>query len=80
MTVEEKLNKAIEFIKEIDRTILPTTTINDILDDIHIYCPECGNDCEIDIGGHYSYSRYVDAKYFDELKDKVWHLLADLTD
>lgn len=79
MTTEEKLEKAIDFIKSIDKTSFPTITVNDIINDSHVYCEECGDECEIDVGGIYR-SKYVDAKFFDELKEKAWHLLVDLTD
>lgn len=78
MSTEEKLEKALEFIKSIDKMPLPTTTTYDIIKDAHAYCDECGNECEVDVDGQNI--RYVEANDIESLKDKAWHLLVDLLD
>lgn len=78
MSIEEKLEKALEFIKSISKMSLPTTTMYDIIKDAHVYCDECGNECEIDVDGQNT--QYVEASDIESLKDKAWHLLVDLQD
>ena len=77
MTIEEKLEKAIEFIHSIEKMSLKKTSIIDIIDDANIYCEECGNNCEYHVFNENA--QYVDASIVDNLKDKAWHILADLT-
>lgn len=78
ISIEEKLEKALEFIKSIDKMPLSTTTTYDIIKDAHAYCDECGNECEVDVDGQNT--RYVEANDIESLKDKAWHLLVDLLD
>lgn len=78
MTVEEKLEKAIDFIKSIESLDVPITTRDDIIDESDVYCDECG--VSTSIKTYNGSDRFVEAKYVDELKDKAWHLLVDFTD
>lgn len=78
MTIEEKLEKAIEFIKSIEQMSLPIMTTSDIVDIAHPYCDECGGDCEINFAG--PDVGYVEADAVNELKDKAWHLLANISE
>ena len=78
MTLEEKLSKAEEFIKHIADMQLPTVRSSDIVDESHVYCEECGEECELDFTG--PDIRYVEESELKSLKDQAWHLLADLTD
>ena len=77
MTDKEKLEKAIEFIKMIENLDIPARSISEIIRDVHIFCEECGEECEIDYAG--KNDMYINAKELDEIRDKAWHLLADLT-
>ena len=77
MTDKEKLEKAVDFIKSIEQLDLPTVTTSDIIDGAHVFCEECGEECEIDCIG--TNEQYVKATTLDELRDKAWHLIADLT-
>ena len=72
MSTDEKLQKCIEFIRGIERdSITPTMYIS--TEDPHVngdfQCDECGSH---DIIG----STYVGLP--NELRDKAWHLLADI--
>ena len=78
MTIEEKLNKAIEFIKSIEKISIEELSTSDIIDSAYVYCTDCGNECDFDSPKQENY--YVEVKHIDELKDKAWHLLFDLTD
>ena len=78
MTTEEKLSKAVEFIKSIDNMILPTITTSNIIESADVYCEECGEECDIDIIG--PNTKYVEADVLEDLKDRAWHLLIDLVD
>ena len=78
MTTEEKLSKAVEFIKSIDNIMLPTITTSDLIESAHVYCEECGEECEIDMTG--PNTKYVEADVLEDLKDRAWHLLIDLAD
>ena len=78
MTTEEKLEKATEFIKLFEQMAFPIVTTNDIIDDAHGCCVECGDWCDIDYDG--PCVNYVEATAIDEMKDKAWHLLADLAE
>lgn len=76
MTIEEKLEKAIEFIKSIDKADVPIMTTSDIIENADPYCEECGVSCEFNSLGENE--RFVKASYFDDLKEKAWHLVFDL--
>lgn len=78
MSIEEKLEKALEFIKNISKMSLPTTTTYDIIKDAYAYCDECGEECEVDVDGQNT--QYVEANDIESLKDEAWHLLVDLMD
>ena len=78
MTIEEKLSKAKDFIKSIADMQLSIMTSSDIVSELHVYCEDCGEECELDCTG--IHATYVDAKELKNLKDQAWHLLADLTD
>lgn len=76
MTIQEKLDKAIEFIAKIEKMQFDITTAKDIIDDANIYCDECGCKCDpysVDL------RRFVDARELEELKEQAWHVLVDLT-
>lgn len=76
LTVEEKLDLCIEFIKKIEQMDVPDADIEDICT-IKGTCNECcSDDVEIDIPD----VNVVDSKFIVELKDKAWHILADITD
>lgn len=79
MTVEEKLEKVVEFIKNIENMQLPVEITEDIIDSANIYCSECGFKTEVEVGNN-SNRRFVEAKLLEELKDAAWHVLADITD
>ena len=72
MSIEEKLQKCIEFIRGIERgDIEPNTYVS--AEDLKVMgdflCDDCGSRAIIG-------STYVGLP--DELKDKAWHLLADI--
>lgn len=77
MTTEEKLAKAIEFIKKIEKLDLNTTDIGTLIHVCGQECEECGSDdvyCEIEGDD----IEVILPKEIDDLKDKAWHLLADI--
>ena len=78
MTLEEKLSKAIEFIKSINDMHLPIIRLDDIINSADVYCEECGEKCEIDVTE--PNVKYVEADKFEDLKDKAWHLLVDIVE
>ena len=74
MSTDEKLQKCIEFIRGIERnSIISKICVSaedpDVNDDFQ--CDDCGSH---DIIG----STYVDVGLLAELRDKAWHLLADI--
>ena len=76
LTVEEKLEKAMDFIKSVENMSFTTTTADDIADSIDCYCEECGQQYDVDVDN--PNAEYVEARYIEELKDKAWHVLIDL--
>ena len=76
MTIEEKLEKAIKFIKSIERFDACNYDIFS-LNDINAVYNECESE---DISFYGMNGRYIDCKVLDELSDKAWHVLADITD
>lgn len=74
MTTEEKLEKALDFIRYIEK--LPTLTASGILNSINssAFCKECGTACTVRVSD--SFTEYAKV---EDLQDKAWHLLADLT-
>ena len=77
MTVEEKLDKAVDFIRSIENMSLPIMKASSILDSSNVYCDCCG-ECDALVFDGID-EKYVELSKFEELKDKAWHLLADLT-
>lgn len=72
MSTEEKLQKCIEFIRSIERNnIIPKMHISaeDPRIDGDFQCDDCGSHAIIG-------STYIGIP--DELRDKAWHLLADI--
>lgn len=90
MTTEEKLQKAIEFIKSIENIKSSFNCrfldIDDLVIDVdtnYSICNECGStdiNADYKISNKYSYLKFVDSEILDELSDKAWHILADITD
>ena len=78
MTIEEKLEKAIDFIRSIEKMTLQTLSTNDIVDITDVYCQYCGDECDYDITGEHK--QYVEANKIEKLKDKAWHVLMDIID
>lgn len=76
MTTEEKLEKAVKFIKSVERLDMHSYDIFSS-DDINAVCNECESD---DISFYGMNGRYIDCKVLDELSDRAWHVLADITD
>lgn len=77
MSTEEKLQKAIEFIKKIEKMNLPTVEVGDI---IHIEDGECEDCGSSDVNCHIVNDdmEVILPNEIDELKDKAWHLLIDI--
>ena len=48
MTDKEKLEKAVEFIKSIEKLNFPVVTTTSIVSYAHAFCEECGEECKID--------------------------------
>ena len=76
MTIEEKLEKAVEFIKQVSNAEFDVFSSKDVLEETDAYCNEC---CDIDLDVKYDLE-YVHADVIEDLKDKAWHVLADITD
>ena len=84
--IEEKLEKALEFIRSIEKMNkkdYDVFNIVDLKDKMEGECLECGSD-DIELHGPYSSNislntEYIDSKVIDDLKDKAWHVLFDLT-
>ena len=74
MTTEEKLEKALDFIRYIEK--LPTLTASDILNSVSssAFCEDCGMACTVWVSD--SFTKYAKV---EDLQDKAWHLLVDLT-
>ena len=79
MTTEEKLDKAVKFIKSIENMQLPIESVEDIIDSANIYCSECGFETEVEVSNN-SNRRFVEANLLEDIKDKAWHLLADIVE
>lgn len=77
MTDKEKLEKAVEFIKSIEKLNFPVVTTTSIVSYAHAFCEECGEECKIDYTE--ANEQYVNIDFVKDIKDKAWHLLADLT-
>lgn len=89
MTIEEKLEKAIAFIesvKNIDKKDFTAFNLDDIKDRIEATatCDECGceSSCSVELAWPSSieFDGYINASVLDDLSDKAWHVLADLSD
>ena len=77
LTIEQKLERCIEFIKNIENMDVPLVDIEDLVS-INAECEECGSD-EIDVEFRNG-AEVVEQSVIKDLKDKAWHLLADITD
>lgn len=85
MTIEEKLAKAVAFIKSIeklDKHNYDTFDLNDIENAATGECCECDS---TDINIHLRWpnditlnTEYIDYRILDDLSDRAWHVLADL--
>lgn len=87
MTTEEKLDKALEFIKYIDSLDISYRhkfSPSDLEDESRCDCDECGNECyvtNIQLPSYVDVAEYfVSDKVIEDIKNKAWHLLVDLTD
>ena len=86
MTTEEKLSKAIAFIKsieKIDKLKYDVFDLDDIQNDTYAYCDKC--DEPVNVKLHWPSNvlmntRYIDGKVLDDLSDKAWHVLADIAE
>lgn len=78
MTLEEKLEKAIEFIKHVESIDFPEAGSRDVADFIDVWCSDCGCNCDYEVGD--IHEKFVNASYINELKDQAWHVLADITE
>lgn len=78
MTIEQKLEKCVDFIRKIEKMDIPMNYVEDYISYCG-YCEECGSD-DVDIEVRGDDMKIVDPKYLEELKDEAWHILADITD
>ena len=86
MTTEEKLAKAVDFIKSIeklDKKSYNTFSLNDIENNAYAYCDEC--DCSVNAHLQWPSSvklstEYIDWKVIYDLSDKAWHVLASIAE
>ena len=83
LTTEQKLEKAIEFIRSIEKlsnddySIVDNFDIENSWSDVE--CLECGGS-DVKVYWNAPNAKYIDAKVIEDLSDKAWHLLIDLTD
>ena len=77
LSIEEKLEKAIDFIKSIESLDLPIKPISEIVNATNIYCDNCGEECDFDFSS--PSGKYIAIDEIEKLKDRAWHLLVDLT-
>lgn len=86
LTTEQKLERAIAFIKSmqsLDKSKYDTFDLSDLERSAVGVCDECGSDVDVKLRWPYSINlstEYIDYKVLDDLSDKAWHVLADLTD
>lgn len=86
MTTAEKLAKAVEFIKSIeklDKRDYDIFGLKDIENAAYVECYECGNTAHFEFNWPRDVSsntEYIDCKVIDDLSDKAWHVLADIED
>ncbi len=85
MTTEDKLSRAVEFIRMVealDKHDYDTLSLDDI--EAHGYCPTCDDEVDgVELQWPYDANlktKYIDTRVVDELKDKAWHVLADIAD
>lgn len=86
MTTEEKLEKAIEFIRSIEKMDTKNYEefdLDDLANSADGECLECCSD-DVEIHLHWpnnanASKKWIDSKAIDDLKEKAWHVLADLT-
>ena len=80
MTTEQKLERCLEFLDKLERLDFENGYRIVSTDDVTGKCNECGStNIDIDSGmvdGH----SYIDTEVFDNLKDMIWHVKADITD
>lgn len=83
LTTEQKLEKAIEFIRSIEKlstddySIVDRSSIENSWSDVE--CLECGSS-DVKVYWNAPTDKYIDAKVIDDLSNKAWHLLIDLAD
>ena len=86
MTTEEKLAKAVEFIKSIEKlnkNDYDTFNLDDVENAAYVECTCCGNTANFDFNWPRNVSlntEYIDWKVIDDLSDKAWHVLADIAE
>ena len=81
MTTEEKLEKAIEFIRSIEKIDVKQYVSFRSSDLVKtIYCPSCDEEINLKLPECCKSSyEFIDKKIVDDLSEKAWHILADLT-
>lgn len=86
MTTEEKLEKAVEFIKSIerlDKSQYGNFNMHDLEKEAYAYCDECDDMVDVKLQWPSRVSlntEYIDWKVIDDLSDQAWHVLADIAE
>ena len=84
MTTEEKLKAALDFIhgvEALDVNQYDIVSARTLEDDVHGYCSVCNeevDDVQLCWPSIMKDKKYIDMDAVDQLKDRAWHLLADL--
>ena len=87
MTAEEKLKKCIDFIKQLESYDVhdkyDNFNLKDLEEEARGDCYECDCDVKVKLSwpSHISLNtEYVDIQAFEDLKDRAWHVLADIAE
>ena len=86
MTTEEKLAKAVDFIKSIerlDKSQYDKFDMHDLEKEAYAYCDECDEMVDVKLQWPRQVSlntEYIDWKVIDDLSDKAWHVLASIAE
>lgn len=83
MTTEKKLERCLEFLDWLERFSADGYDQFDSDDyDVSGECRECGSDdIDLDITSPFVDGvTYIDKRALDDIKDRIWHVRADIAD